>query len=531
MYQALYRVWRPKTFSQMVGQEAIVNTLKHQVMTGRIAHAYLFCGSRGTGKTSAAKIMARAINCMDNKQGDPCLECESCKTIEQNASFDVFEMDAASNSRVEEIRELLDKVDYPPQFGKYKVYIIDEVHMLSNAAFNALLKTLEEPPSYMVFILATTEPQKLPATILSRCQRFDFGRFTEKELVGRMKETTASLEQKISDDAYLLIAQSAEGGMRDALSLLDMCLGTGQDITEDSVRKVLGAADKTLLFDFAQKIIEGNTGDVLTLVDDVVQKGYDVQVFLKDLSRHFRFLLTFKLCEKGENNMLSITHESAERYRQQAKLCSSQRMLRVLDLIMHAEADTRFQMSAKTVLTVCALKAAQEAEEENISGLLERINELEIKLSNIKQGGFVPVKTQENAPKAENKANDGTQPVIVDNVQKGERLPKDVWNDAIKIVKKENPRLAIGLGKFAGYNNGVYRLRFSKEDDMWVQLLNDPARREVVEEALLRSGATSAHFEAVSENAVIDVSKQKKAEEALEALSDTFGRENIIVND
>ena len=186
-YQALYRRFRPQTFSDMVGQKAVVRTLRNQVQSGRVAHAYLFCGSRGTGKTSAAKILSRAVNCLNPRDGDPCGECEACRNILSGASLDVVEVDAASNSRVEEMRELLAQVDYPPQFGRRKVYIIDEVHMLSTNAFNALLKTLEEPPEYMIFILATTDPQKVPATILSRCQRFDFGRFTEEELVGRMK--------------------------------------------------------------------------------------------------------------------------------------------------------------------------------------------------------------------------------------------------------------------------------------------------------------------------------------------------------
>ena len=227
-YQALYRALRPETFSDMVGQKAIVRTLQNQIISEHVAHAYLFCGSRGTGKTSAAKIMARAVNCPNTNNGDPCLTCPSCVTIGNNASLDVVEMDAASNSRVEEIRDLLEKVAYPPQFGKKKVYIIDEVHMLSTSAFNALLKTLEEPPTYMVFILATTEPQKIPATILSRCQRFDFTRFTEPEMVGRMQHATLSLSQRlnkplaVAQDAYELIAQEAQGGMRDALSLLDM---------------------------------------------------------------------------------------------------------------------------------------------------------------------------------------------------------------------------------------------------------------------------------------------------------------------
>ena len=231
MYQALYRVWRPKTFSEMVGQEAIVRTLRNQVMSGRIAHAYLFCGSRGTGKTSAARILTRAINCETPRDGDPCGECASCKTIDSGASFDVYEMDAASNSRVEEIRELLEKVDYPPQFGKYKVYIIDEVHMLSNAAFNALLKTLEEPPEYMVFILATTEPQKLPSTILSRCQRYDFGRYSEEQIAGHLKKVVEQSGETAEPEALELVARAAEGGMRDALSILDMCMGSGEKIT------------------------------------------------------------------------------------------------------------------------------------------------------------------------------------------------------------------------------------------------------------------------------------------------------------
>ena len=248
-YQSLYRTWRPQTFSQMVGQEAILRALKNQAAQGRVAHAYLFCGSRGTGKTSAARIMAMAINCQQNKDGDPCLVCDSCKALMSETTLDVFEMDAASNSRVEEIREMLARTDYPPQFVNYKVYIIDEVHMLSNAAFNALLKTLEEPPEYMVFILATTEPHKIPATILSRCQRFDFGRIAEQEIIARLK--LALNEGLTADESALqLIAATAEGSMRDAWSLMDMCLGMDPDLTEEKVRYALGAVSQDFLYEF-----------------------------------------------------------------------------------------------------------------------------------------------------------------------------------------------------------------------------------------------------------------------------------------
>jgi len=242
-YQALYRQWRPQDFSHVVGQDPIVETLRHQVMTGRIAHAYLFCGSRGTGKTSTAKILARAINCLHPKNGDPCGECEMCRRIADEESLDIAEIDAASNNGVEEIRTLRDTVKYPPQFGKYKVYIIDEVHMLSISAFNALLKTLEEPPEYVVFILATTEPQKLPATILSRCQRFDFGRISAGKIQKRLREATEKAGGQAADSALMTIARAAEGGMRDALSILDMCLGYDRMIDDEMVQSVLGTND------------------------------------------------------------------------------------------------------------------------------------------------------------------------------------------------------------------------------------------------------------------------------------------------
>ena len=249
-YQALYRQWRPKDFSSMVAQEAVISTLRNQVMSGRVAHAYLFCGSRGTGKTSTAKILARAINCEHPVGGDPCGQCESCRRLLADESMDVMEIDAASNNGVEEIRNLRETVKYPPQQGKYKVYIIDEVHMLSTSAFNALLKTLEEPPAYVVFILATTEPQKLPATILSRCQRFDFGRIPARQIAGRLRQAAEGAKAEASENALMLIARAAEGGMRDALSILDMCLGYSNQVTEDLVRNVLGTSDRSFLFRF-----------------------------------------------------------------------------------------------------------------------------------------------------------------------------------------------------------------------------------------------------------------------------------------
>lgn len=531
MYQALYRVWRPKTFSDMVGQEAIVRTLRNQVATGRVAHAYLFCGSRGTGKTSAAKIMARAINCLNPKDGDPCGECESCKTIDSDASFDVYEMDAASNSRVEEIRELLDKVDYPPQFGKYKVYIIDEVHMLSNAAFNALLKTLEEPPKYMVFILATTEPQKLPATILSRCQRFDFGRFTLAELTGRMRQAADSLKAKVTDEALALIAQNAEGGMRDALSLLDMCLGAGEEVTEDSVRRVLGAADRGFLFDYAEAMLQGNVKDAILLTDTLVQKGYDVQVFLRDLGRHFRHLLAARLC--GADGALSdMSKESAARYYEQAKTCSPERLLRILDLILRADADTRWAASARTVLEVCALRACEKNEEKDIGALLERIAELEAKVEALSSGAVQIVKKKpETKPEQKRTEEQPAEEAPQESADASGKTPKDIWNEAVKTLKKTQPGLPLALGRFGGCKDNTYRMFFEGDDAMWIAMLNVPERKSAIEDALHAAGAKDASFEATEPPRAKDETKQKKAEETLETLAQTFGRENIQVKE
>ena len=295
-YQALYRRWRPATFEQVIGQEAIVKTLRHQVGTGRIAHAYLFCGCRGTGKTTLAKIMSRAINCQAPRQGDPCCECPACKAIMSETTLDVLELDAASNNSVDNVRELLEQVRYPAQVGKYKVYIIDEVHMLSDAAFNALLKTLEEPPEHVVFILATTEPQKLPATILSRVQRYDFGRIPSALIVERMELALAQLSITADGEALRRIAMAAEGAMRDAFSILDMCIaGTAQGhISAAQAREVLGASDRDFLFTFAGCIAAQDMNGVMSQVDTLMRSGREPQVFLREMTAHFRALLTVK---------------------------------------------------------------------------------------------------------------------------------------------------------------------------------------------------------------------------------------------
>ncbi len=531
MYQALYRVWRPATFSDMVGQEAVRKTLRNQVRTGRIAHAYLFCGSRGTGKTSAAKIMARAINCLNPQDGDPCGECESCKTLLNDASLDVYEMDAASNSRVEEIRELLEKVDYPPQFGKYKVYIIDEVHMLSNAAFNALLKTLEEPPAYMVFILATTEPQKLPATILSRCQRFDFGRLSEEDIVSRLHQATDKADVPVDEEALLLIAQAAEGGMRDAWSLLDMCLGTGEAVTADAVRRALGAADGETLFALADAVAASDSAAALRLCGDMMRQGRDVTVFLKDFSAHLRKLMACRLCG-GNDALPGVTPATARRLSEQAALFSEERLLRALNLTMKAESDTRWAASPRSVLEVCMLSACEKAAGNDLSSLLERVAELERRLDGI-ESGRVAVAARPAAGGEPSGAKTAAAPAAPAK-KAPPREGAGVWNDAMKLLSKSAPAVfaPMAQGVFDGCEEHVYRLSFPPESaDFFIPMLSSAEHRETVEQALREAGDTEARFEVRAAGRATDADRERRVRQNADALIDTFGRDKVQIEE
>ena len=531
MYQALYRKWRSRTFSEMVGQDAVIRTLRRQVATGRIAHAYLFCGSRGTGKTSSAKIMARAINCEHPINGDPCLECPSCKALEGDASLDVFEMDAASNSRVEDMRDMLEKVEYPPQFSKYKVYIIDEVHMLSNSAFNALLKTLEEPPSYMVFILATTEPQKIPATILSRCQRYDFGRLTEEQMIARM--TTAMPELRDAEPGALaLIARAADGSMRDAWSLLDMCIGSGEQLTEKIVREALGTADSDFLFDFASVIASGDGTGALNMIDTLMRAGRDVQVFLRDFSAHVRQVAAFRL---GAQPALEMTGASAERYRAQGEEISLPRLLRMLELSMQAEADTRFTSSPRGVLELFALRACRVTDGNDTEALIAQVEDLSHQIELLKKNGVVvttaaPAQTASPVKAAPAVKKTPAMP-SAESEAPGGRKPGEVWNAALKRLGKEAVAAyaIINQGRFGGYRDGRYTLVFEASNGISRDFVNAPERKGLIEKILTEEGGAPVQFEAVLEGAnnQPQLDKQKKDEDLL---IDILGRDKVQID-
>ena len=538
-YQALYRQWRPQDFSSMVGQEAIIATLRNQIMTGRIAHAYLFCGSRGTGKTSTAKIMARAINCLHPVQGDPCGECESCKRLMGENSLDILEIDAASNNGVDEIRDLRETVKYPPQYGKYKVYIIDEVHMLSASAFNALLKTLEEPPAHVVFILATTEPQRLPATILSRCQRFDFGRIPAEQIVGRLREAAAGAGGTATDQALHVIARAAEGGMRDALSILDMCLGYQSEVTEELVRSVLGTADRAFLFRFAEKLQASDVQGVMTMIDELMRSGREPLVFSKDVSQHLRALMMARSCGTELASLLEITEEDAEAYRAQAQGFTDQRLLRMLEIFMGVETDMRWASSPRIALEAAALKACLKTTATDSAALTERISELEKQVATLteqlKSGAFTPAKPA-RAAKAASKAEapqEAAAPAAPAPLAPTGKTPGEAWKTMMDTLKRSDPATYSFLtqGRFGGCEGDVYRWYAKPGLDFYVRALNGDAKRGSIVQALTQALGMEVKFEALPEQDAPRPSENMQEDTLLAELKESFGGENVTVQE
>ncbi len=374
--RALYREYRPETFSEVIGQDHITTILKNQVREGKLSHAYLFCGSRGTGKTTSAKILSRAVNCLAPIDGEPCGTCAAC-TLVKNGSADVIEIDAASNNSVDNVRSLIEQAQFAPLELRYRVFIIDEVHMLSNAAFNALLKTLEEPPKHVLFILATTEPQKLPATIISRCQRFDFHRLTIAHIVANLTAVLKKAGASIEPNGLRLIARAADGGMRDALSLADQCLSyAGNTVTEQDVLDALGSVSSAVLEDTARALLSGNASDAVRALDDVVRSGRDLGVFLGDLSKHFRALLLAKTCGDCAD-LLDCTDDQMQRYRKTAKDADEARILYAMEQILSVQSRLKLFPAPRIPIETTFLRICRPADDRSLGALEARIAALE----------------------------------------------------------------------------------------------------------------------------------------------------------
>lgn len=380
-YTALYRKWRPSTFEDVKGQDHIVTTLKNQISSGRIGHAYLFCGTRGTGKTSIAKIFARAVNCEQSSDGSPCNECETCRSILTGSSMNVIEIDAASNNGVENIREIREQVQYPPTEGRYRVYIIDEVHMLSTGAFNALLKTLEEPPPYVIFILATTEVHKIPITVLSRCQRYDFRRISIETLSDRLKELTSAEQIAAQDRALAYIAKAADGSMRDALSLLDQCVAFhyGKELTYDNVLEVLGAVDASVFSELLRAVIGGQTTQCIQKLEEMVIQGRELGQFVTDFIWYLRNLLLIKTADSAED-MLEMSEENILQLREEAKLIESEILMRYIRVFSELSNQLRYASQKRVLIELALIKLTKPQMEPNMDSILQRLNQLEDRL-------------------------------------------------------------------------------------------------------------------------------------------------------
>ena len=548
-YQALYRKWRPQTFEQVLGQTATVKTLRRQIEDGRIAHAYLFCGCRGTGKTTMAKLMSRAINCQNPNHGDPCGQCEACRAIMNETTMDVLELDAASNNSVDNIRELLEQVRYPAQLGRYKVYIIDEVHMLSTAAFNALLKTLEEPPAHVVFILATTEPQKLPATILSRVQRYDFGRIPSSLMVGRMREALDDLGVEAEEEALRMVARAAEGAMRDAFSILDMCVAGAEDgkITAALTRDLLGASDREFLFSFFDLLSSRDEGGVMRKVDELMRSGREPQAFLREVSAHCRALLTVKAVSRDAASILDVTEEDEARYRAQAEGMSQGRLLRMLDLFMRAEGELRFASTPRIGLESAALHACEPASGEDAAALAERVEELEAKLArlenDLQSGKLVPAAAPSAAPASGGDAPAKAEAPAAKPAAKIAPVPKPapvsgdakaIWDKALQDLAKNEPPLYGLLRKerFIGAKGTVYQVLIpaSKKEFSYVRL-NQQARRDRIAKALSDAAGMRLTFEAVLEQNAEEKRMESVRDEAQRTLIEAFGRDLVQIDE
>ena len=480
MYQVLYRKWRPKVFSDVVGQPHITSTLKNEIRAGRHSHAYLFTGSRGTGKTTCAKILAKAVNCLNPVNGDPCNECEICRGIDNGTIMDVIEIDAASNNGVDNIRDIRQEANFTPAKCKYRVYIIDEVHMLSTGAFNALLKTLEEPPEHVKFILATTEVHKLPATILSRCQRFDFRRIPSEDMISRMNYIAEKEGMTLDGDAAMLISRISDGGMRDALSLLDQCMGRDMHVTAELVGDVAGLTSKDYLFRLADSLCDSDCAKAMEILDELHSSSCDMERLCSELINHYRSLMVVKTVRRAEG-ILVCTKEEYEQTKAQSERYTLENILKCVDLLQAALTNMKKGVNKRIEMEMAVIKLSSPEINGDYSSLSSRISALEDALRN---GGFnsaeakahtekakePPTKAKPTEEKAKAPEPKAQEPTVPEEETAREETPPEPdetaghdepfgrWPEVVEEIKKTNLPLWGVLDNSEAYIHGDFIL-------------------------------------------------------------------------
>ncbi|PIG99981.1 DNA polymerase III subunit gamma/tau [Clostridium combesii] len=534
-YTALYREWRPRTFKEVVGQKHITVTLKNQVIEKRIAHAYLFCGTRGTGKTSTAKILSKAVNCLNPKDGEPCNECEICNKINSGTLMDVIEMDAASKRKLEDIKEVIENVKYPPQEGKNKVYIMDEVHMLTQEAVNAFLKTLEEPPSNVIFILATTDPQKLPITILSRCQRFDFRRIRNEEIFERLRAIVSEQGIYADDKSLNLIARMSDGAMRDALSILDQVISTGDGKVEyDQVLDMLGLVTNENLLRITNSIIEKDVEKSMRIIEDIVLSGKDIYNFIKDMITHLRNILMVKV-SKNPNEILDMSSENIDLVKEQSEKIRIEEIMRDIKILQEAEQQSKWVKQNRIYLELAVLKMCKIEYDTSKEVILFRLNKIEelIKSGNIKLA--INEEKKKIEPKEfnlkrekESMQHSKIEKDSLEDYNKDSKLTvetiKKMWHDILEAFKARRLMVlyaALVTANITDCKEGIITLNYNKQYSFNKKRLEKPENNKVVQEIF---------SEVLKEKIrIIYIVEEKAKEENLpeEILKNTFG-ENIL---
>lgn len=482
-YTALYRELRPKVFKDVIGQEHITTTLKNEIKNGRIAHAYLFSGTRGTGKTTCAKIFSKALNCKDLQDGEPCNVCDNCIRIDSGLSLDVMEQDAATNNKVDDIRDLIDEVQYPPQEGKYKVYILDEAHMLTMGAVNAFLKTLEEPPENVVFILATTDPQKLPITILSRCQRFDFKRIKASDIEKRLREIVDDKGILADNKSLSLIARVSDGAMRDALSILDQSISMGGGkVDYEIVISMLGLMGRVEIFNLADAILKKDIEKSLVILDSMVDSGRDPYFITKDLLEHFRNILVTKIIRNNADELVEASSEDIERYREQSLMIHDQEIIKMVRILQGAEEQSKRSSQGRTFLELALIKICNAEKDYGMDSVLSRMTAIE---NMIKSGKLTVATGDGDSPKSQQSRESAapkktrTPKVSADELQMEERVKeafevnpdskltlesvKASWNEVLEALRAKRQmviRASLFEGNVTKVDKGVITIEF-----------------------------------------------------------------------